>query len=233
MSPSFSLSGPGHPDFHMNSETGVITTKEKLDREDKSEFYNLVAFAEDRESGEACRVDIRIRILDENDHAPKFTERGQYVVTVKEDAPVGALIGKVHADDEDVGLNRKVRYALLSVVGGGSSNAAAAAALSSQDQAAAMIDDQFGMDGTSGVISLLRPLDRELVSQYNLTIQVMLLYKIIQNTNKRNRNIKIHTDIHIFSGNFSHFSNVISWFTLILIYRLLMMEFHPCPVSPA
>lgn len=168
MSPSFSLSGVGAPDFHMNSETGVITTKEKLDREDKAEFYNLVAYAEDRESGEACRVDIRIRVLDENDHAPKFTERGQYVVTVKEDAPVGALIGKVHADDEDLGLNRKVRYALLSVMGGGSSLGAS----SSQQQEAGMIDDQFGMDTTSGVISLLRPLDRELVSQYNLTIQV-------------------------------------------------------------
>lgn len=160
MSPSFSLSGPGSTDFIMNSDTGVITTKEKLDREDKAEFYNLVAYAEDRESGEACRVDIRIRVLDENDHAPAFTENAQYVVSVKEDAPVGALIGKVHADDEDLGVNRKVRYALLSVIGGSGTGEAQ------------VIDDQFGMDGTSGVISLLRPLDRELVSQYNLSIQV-------------------------------------------------------------
>lgn len=72
-----------------------------------------------------------------------------------------ALIGKVHADDADAGINRRVRYSLVSVV--------------SSTSGASVIDDQFSLDSNSGVISLLRPLDRELVPGYNLTLQVCML----------------------------------------------------------
>jgi hypothetical protein len=54
----------------MQGETGVITIGKKLDRE-TIPLYTLVAYAEDRESGEACRVDIRVKVLDENDNEPK------------------------------------------------------------------------------------------------------------------------------------------------------------------
>jgi len=89
-------------------------------------------------------------------------------VTVKEDAPVGALIGKVHADDRDVGMNRRLRYSLVSVRGGASSSSSS---LKQQQATATLIDDQFSIESSSGVISLLRALDRELVPSYNLTIQ--------------------------------------------------------------
>jgi len=84
-----------------------------------------------------------------------FTE-DVYISTVKEDAPVGAIVGKVHADDRDAGVNRKILYALLSVTSSANEE----------------VNDQFGIDVSSGILSLLRPLDRELVSHYNLTLQV-------------------------------------------------------------
>lgn len=174
--PRFSLSGSSS-DFDIHPETGGITTRIKLNRE-QTPFYTLTAYAEDPESGEACRSDVRIRIKDENTCTPKFSE-ALYTVTVKEDAPIGvsrlisliptnltyflrpnfqALIGKVHAEDGDSGLNQRLRYSLLSVI--------------SSTSGTSVIDDQFSLDAASGVISLLRPLDRELVPGYNLTIQV-------------------------------------------------------------
>ncbi|XP_035710399.1 fat-like cadherin-related tumor suppressor homolog isoform X3 [Folsomia candida] len=155
LAPRFSLAGDGAQHFDIHRETGAVTTRIRLDRETKP-FYNLIAYAEDSESGEACRVDLKITVADENDSEPRFSE-DLYIVTVKEDAPVGALIGKVHADDADAGINRRVRYSLVSVV--------------SSTSGASVIDDQFSLDSNSGVISLLRPLDRELVPGYNLTLQ--------------------------------------------------------------
>jgi len=70
VAPSFSLRGTGASDFHIQGDSGVITTKSKLDRETKA-LYTLVAYAEDRESGEACRVDVRVKVSDENDNEPK------------------------------------------------------------------------------------------------------------------------------------------------------------------
>jgi hypothetical protein len=91
------------------------------------------------------------------------------MVTVKEDAPVGALIGKVHADDQDVGLNRRIRYSMVSVRG------------TSKET---VINDQFSIEASSGVISLLRALDRELVPGYNLTIQVGFRVFVLEKVGK-------------------------------------------------
>jgi len=70
LAPTFSLVGHGSSDFSMEPETGIISTAKKLDRE-SIPFYNLIGYAEDRESGEACQVEIRVKVLDENDNEPR------------------------------------------------------------------------------------------------------------------------------------------------------------------
>jgi len=61
----------------------------------------------------------------------------------------------VNAQDKDLGVNGKVRYLLLST----------------KTHSGDFVKDQFDVDSISGVITLLRPLDREIVSQFNLSIQ--------------------------------------------------------------
>ncbi|CAG7823399.1 unnamed protein product [Allacma fusca] len=175
--PSFSITGKGEGDFEIDSDSGEISTRNKLDREAKQASYSLVIHALDKDSQRECTSSLKVTVEDVNDNKPIFTE-DVYTVTVKEDAQIGALVGRVHADDKDVGINRRIRYSLLSTVANSD----------------AVVDNQFGIDANSGEVSLLRPLDRELVSHYNLTIKAtdgghppqsntVLVYLIVSDVN--------------------------------------------------
>ncbi len=69
-----------------------------------------------------------------------------YLLSVSEDAELRTLVGKVHAQDADAGVNRKVRYAL------------------------AAQGTPFSVDAESGLVSVAAPLDRETVAVYNLSV---------------------------------------------------------------
>lgn len=87
----YSLLGDRVDRFQVNSETGLISTKVPLDREDVN-VYRLTLVAQDSSVIEprASTVNVVINVLDENDNAPVFAET-QYTVYIPDRTQTGTL----------------------------------------------------------------------------------------------------------------------------------------------
>ncbi|VDL89343.1 unnamed protein product [Schistocephalus solidus] len=139
--------------------------------------------------GLVCAITLVVNILDKNDNPPRFAV-SPLQVSVKEDAPVGSLITTLNATDPDRPEDpQPVTYSLLSVttistfpkvyksaekmsdekieanflhelISGGSSS-------SSQN----VNNSQFRLEAHTGRLLLKEPLDRETVSEYQLSIR--------------------------------------------------------------
>lgn len=86
--------------FKVEEKTGEVILTSKLDYE-KTMTYFLLVEVKDR-SGYACNYNLRVHVLDVNDNPPAF-DHPIKVFSIPENAPVGSLIGKVHATDPDSG----------------------------------------------------------------------------------------------------------------------------------
>ncbi|XP_016848530.2 protocadherin beta-16 isoform X4 [Anolis carolinensis] len=86
-----------------------LILEKTLDRE-KEPFLGLTLMAVDggmpQRTGTAR---INIKVLDNNDNAPQFTQ-SEYKVKLKENSPKGTLVSKVEARDLDFGSNSKITY---------------------------------------------------------------------------------------------------------------------------
>ncbi len=91
--------------FEMDSETGVITLKKKLDREWEGSQFSLTLFARDRENtSREASCELRVHLLDVNEHPPKFSRfDAPNSVSLSETAWVGGQVGKFLARDGDDG----------------------------------------------------------------------------------------------------------------------------------
>ncbi|XP_039203197.1 protocadherin-8-like isoform X2 [Crotalus tigris] len=90
----------------------LVLTTGPLDRERVAE-YNLTLVAEDLGSPPAKTVrSLTVRVADENDNAPRFSE-ARYEVALPENNPPGAYLTTVEASDPDLGPNGQVTYRLL------------------------------------------------------------------------------------------------------------------------
>ncbi|XP_074651233.1 protocadherin Fat 1-like [Tubulanus polymorphus] len=140
----YSVTGKQNDHFNMHTHTGILTTMTALDRETISEYHLIVKAADG--GGRFCTADIFISLSDVNDNAPRFL-KNQYTVAVAENSQVNTLLTRVSAEDADIGINRKVKY---SITGKDSQH--------------------FAIDSQSGIVSVLRQLDREQQPKYNLTL---------------------------------------------------------------
>lgn len=150
----YSIVNPTGPNeaFRIDSHSGIITTRASLDRE-TVDFYTLSVQASDSgpvQTRKHSQTTIALKILDDNDNYPQFSERS-YSVQVPEDInwlnlPV---IIKVSAHDSDEGLNAAVRY---SIIGGNTQGI-------------------FQMDSVNGEVSVISPLDYETFHSYRLVIR--------------------------------------------------------------
>lgn len=145
----FYLTGQGVENFSIDRSTGELKTARLLDRETKAQYF-LEAHVQDREHTDwECISYIEIYLSDINDNPPLFPSHN-FTSTISEDAPIGTIVTKMHATDDDIGVNRKVHYFLM--------NSA---------------DRYFTMDEETGIITLAKPLDRETQEVYNLTIKAV------------------------------------------------------------
>ncbi|XP_030767379.1 fat-like cadherin-related tumor suppressor homolog isoform X3 [Sitophilus oryzae] len=143
------LSGEGSESFLLDKDTGDLKTVMSLDREKQSK-YILTAHVHDKEVVKwECSSQIELIISDLNDNAPVFS-LPSYSVALPEDVEIGTLVTKIHATDADIGINRKIKYSFID-----------------------SFNDHFLMASDSGIVTLAKPLDREIRAVYNLTVQAV------------------------------------------------------------
>ncbi|XP_048775622.2 protocadherin-9-like [Ostrea edulis] len=85
-------------------------------------------------------------VLDENDNTPTF-DQPVYLVTMRENNPIGEALTQVSALDKDTGLNSWIQYVLQNDAG-----------------------SQFGIDNSTGIIYATKVLDRETRSDYEFRV---------------------------------------------------------------
>ncbi|KAL2738583.1 cadherin-99C-like isoform X2 [Vespula maculifrons] len=100
------VSGNDLRQFAIGDKSGVITVIRKLDREDLTR-YQLLIKAEDT-GGLSSTATVNIKVTDINDKNPEFVEL-PYQFSVKE-GEARKLIGRVHAEDADEGINAEITY---------------------------------------------------------------------------------------------------------------------------
>ncbi|XP_055589136.1 protocadherin-like wing polarity protein stan isoform X4 [Uranotaenia lowii] len=139
--------------FRIDARTGTISSRAALDRE-TSETYTIIITATDMATPQTERrsasATVYVKILDDNDNYPQFSER-TYTVQVSEDQWTNEnnIIAHIHATDLDQGNNAAIRYAII----GGNTQS------------------QFSIDSMNGDVSLVKPLDYENVRSYRLVIR--------------------------------------------------------------
>ncbi|XP_076643103.1 cadherin 74A [Halictus rubicundus] len=141
--------------FRINSETGLITTRKLLDREQK-DSYTLILVAQDLGSPpqQATRV-LQVIVNDIDDHKPYFKrslDSPPIELTIFEEKPVGTKVGLIEAIDEDIGDNGKIDY---SIVYG--------------NEAGLFVVER--LENNSAVIKSNGRLDRESVDRHLLTVK--------------------------------------------------------------
>ncbi|KAM6380448.1 protocadherin gamma-A12-like [Pluvialis apricaria] len=152
---SYELSGDEHFSLAVQAVPGgaqrpELVLAKALDREEAA-FHELVLRARDGgEPGRTGTARIRVSVLDANDNAPVFSQ-AEYTVRVPEDVPVGSVLVTVTAADPDEGMNGDVKYSLKKVTD-----------LASQI---------FQLDAGMGAITLVRSLDFEEGTSYELEVQ--------------------------------------------------------------
>ncbi|KAM5299025.1 protocadherin beta-15-like [Ctenodactylus gundi] len=140
--------------FIRNSEDGrkypELVLDKELDREELSEFRLTLTARDGGSPPRSGTIQIHVFVLDVNDNAPEFTQTF-YKVQIPENSPLGSLVVKVSAQDLDTGTNGDITYFLF---------------YSSQETG-----KTFELSSLSGEVRLIKTLDFETISSYELDIQ--------------------------------------------------------------
>ncbi|KAM3620644.1 uncharacterized protein V6R79_026394 [Siganus canaliculatus] len=150
----YSLEGVGANQFPfhvfvVDPKTGLIRVTKVLDREE-IDMYNLLGIATFTDGTHAeTKIDIRIKVVDENDNPPVFAnmEPGE----VKELSPAGTSIMKITATDADEpgNENSQIAYTIVDQTPPG---------------------DMFSIN-QDGTLSVKKPLDREKADKYVVVVK--------------------------------------------------------------
>uniref|UniRef100_A0A3B4TJP7 Cadherin-23 n=1 Tax=Seriola dumerili TaxID=41447 RepID=A0A3B4TJP7_SERDU len=139
--------------FSVNQDTGVVWLRQQLDRETKSEMQ-VEFYVSDIQ--EVVKDTVNIQIGDVNDNAPTF--HGQpYTVHIPENTPVGRSVFMVNATDPDQGTGGSVLFSFQPP------------------------SPFFAIDGARGTVTVIRPLDYETTSAYQLTVNATVSARIATN----------------------------------------------------
>ncbi|NP_001013538.1 cadherin-6 isoform X1 [Danio rerio] len=148
----------GHPYFSVEPNTGIIRTAlgpTDMDREQR-EHYQVVIEAKDmagQKGGLIGSTTVNISLTDINDNAPHF-KQGIYQFSVPELTKVGSSVGRIEAEDADIGRNAEMSY---SITGGDSLD---------------VFDISTDRNTQEGILTVKKPLDYEKKKSYTLQIEV-------------------------------------------------------------
>ncbi|MGH0145266.1 UNVERIFIED_CONTAM: hypothetical protein FKN15_032845 [Acipenser sinensis] len=145
----------GQPYFSVEPDTGIIRTAlANMNRENKGK-YQVVIQAKDMAGqigGLSGTTTVNISLSDVNDNPPRFPQ-GTYQFSTPESTEVGSPVGRIKANDADVGENAEVKY---NIIGGDGVD---------------MFDIMTDKDTQEGVITVKRPLDYERKKIYTIKVQ--------------------------------------------------------------
>ncbi|NXN37340.1 CADH9 protein, partial [Rhinoptilus africanus] len=145
----------GQPYFSVDPETGIIKTAlPDMSRENR-EQYQVVIQAKDmggQMGGLSGTTTVNITLTDVNDNPPRFPQ-STYQFSSPESAPPGTPLGRIKANDPDVGENAEIEYSISS--GDGSD----------------MFDIITDKDTQEGIITVKKHLDFENKMLYTLRVE--------------------------------------------------------------
>uniref|UniRef100_A0A1A8QAS2 Cadherin-12 n=1 Tax=Nothobranchius rachovii TaxID=451742 RepID=A0A1A8QAS2_9TELE len=145
----------GQPYFSVDPKTGIIRTAlADMDREAR-EHFTVVIQAKDmagQVGGLSGSTTINITLTDVNDNPPKFPQKN-YQLYVPESAEVGKPVGKIKANDDDLGVNADIKYSIINSEG------------------ANMFSISTDRETREGIISLKKLLNYERKKTYTLHIE--------------------------------------------------------------
>ncbi|XP_077365471.1 cadherin-7 isoform X1 [Festucalex cinctus] len=104
----------GEPYFSVEPKTGIIVTSwPDMDREAKEQYLVVVQVKDmlGLSGGYSASATVSVSLSDINDNGPIF-QHHLYTFAIPEDAVVGTTVGRVKADDADIGVNAKMNYSL-------------------------------------------------------------------------------------------------------------------------
>ena len=109
---TFDGGNDGDGAFVVDASSGIVRTNRPLDRETVP-YYELVALAVDRGTPQlSSTIPIIIDIKDINDNPPMFNAE-QLEFFIKENSPIGSVVGVIEAEDPDEGENSKIVYSII------------------------------------------------------------------------------------------------------------------------
>ncbi|EHA97758.1 Cadherin-8 [Heterocephalus glaber] len=145
----------GQPYFSIEPETAIIKTAlPNMDREAKEE-YLVVIQAKDmggHSGGLSGTTTLTVTLSDVNDNPPKFAQ-SLYHFSVPEDVILGTAIGRVKANDQDIGENAQSSYDIIDGDG------------------TALFEITSDAQAQDGIIRLRKPLDFETKKSYTLKLE--------------------------------------------------------------
>lgn len=98
--------------FHLDENTGIVTTAVVLDREESSVyFFTFVAQDCSVTEPKATAVNLTINVLDDNDNFPQFSDM-EYTVFVPDNTRTDHFVFGAKAHDNDIGKNSQITYYL-------------------------------------------------------------------------------------------------------------------------
>ncbi|TGZ63206.1 hypothetical protein CRM22_007039 [Opisthorchis felineus] len=95
----------------IDAESGVLSSTGSLDRERLDAFSVTVIATDLGDPPRSAHTVVNIRILDYNDNPPTFL-KSSYSFSVRENCPVGELIGTLTLTDDDIGNNARIKFEL-------------------------------------------------------------------------------------------------------------------------
>ncbi|CAH6787249.1 Fat1 [Phodopus roborovskii] len=142
------ISGNEHGKFSIDSKTGAIFIIENLDYESSHEYYLTVEATDGGTPSLSDVATVNINVTDINDNTPMFSQ-DTYTTVVGEDAALEQSVITIMADDADGPSNSHIHYSIIEGNQG----------------------SPFTIDPVRGEIKVTKPLDRETISGYTLTVQ--------------------------------------------------------------
>lgn len=109
LSGSGPVESPSAVPFRIDHTSGAIYLAQSLDFEDTTNFTFLVVAQDSGNPPNSATATVRIRVINNNDHAPQFGQ-AVYSISVSENTAVGSIILDVVATDQDSGAFGQVSY---------------------------------------------------------------------------------------------------------------------------